>query len=104
MSETATTPTVTEDKTFADVLRALVGKVVTIVNTESYEHAPVGFQIRSGFYRGKVSGLGRDYLILMTEFAQKKKNEEGAAPVKQFVPLAMVKRISLMKGECLLHL
>ncbi len=107
MSDTAAaaaTKPITEDKSFHDVLRALVGKIVTTVNPESYEHAPVGFQIRSGFYRAKVVGVGRDYLILMTEFPTNPRDKETGEPVKQFIPLGNIKRISVMKGEVLLHL
>jgi len=108
MSDTAAAgaapKTITEDKSFQDVLRALVGKIVTTVNPESYEHAPVGFQIRSGFYRAKVVGLGKDYLILMTEFPTNPREKESGAPVKQYIPLGNIKRISIMKGEVLVHL
>ncbi len=95
-----------EDKSFGDVLRALVGKPVTVVNPESYEDAPVGHQIRVGFYKAKVAGLGRDYLILHTSFASigrtgKTLKEE---PVKQFIPIERIKRLSLMEKECVLHL
>ena len=97
------TATRTEPGAFSDVLRALLGKLVTIVNAESYENAPVGHQIRAGFYRAKVTGLGSDYLVVMTEF-EAKGSGDSASAVKQFIPLAHVKRISLMKGECLLHI
>ena len=104
MSEaSAAAKPVVENKSFSEVLRALVGKVVTIVNAESYENAPMGHQLRAGFYKAKVAGLGNDYLILITEFSQKSSGE-GKEPVKQFVPLTQVKRISLMKSEMLLHI
>ena len=96
----ASKPTM-ENTSFQEVLRALVGKVVTIVNSESYESAPMGHQLRTGFYRAKVTGLGKDYLIVMTEFADRGKDAE---PVKQYIPLGQVKRISLMKAERLLHI
>ena len=40
----------TEDRSFYDLLKSLMGQIVTIVNPESYEDAPVGHQIRAGFY------------------------------------------------------
>lgn len=91
----------TDDKSFSDYLRALVGKVVTVVNPESYEDAPVGHQIRAGFYRAKVTGMGSDFLKLATEYVHKSKEKE---PVKQFIPLDKIKRISMMKEERILHL
>ena len=57
----------TEDRSFYDLLKSLMGQIVTIVNPESYEDAPVGHQIRAGFYRAKPVGMGKDYIILATE-------------------------------------
>ena len=97
----AAPPPVVEDKAFTDILKALVGKAITVVNPESYEAAPVGYKITTGFYRGKLTGIGRDYLIMMTEFERKKGSPD---PVKQYIPIAHIKRISLLKTERVLHL
>ena len=94
---------VIEDKTFKDLLRSLLGKTVTIVNPESYEDAPVGHQIRAGFYRAKVVAMGEDYLTVLTEFVHSGR-ETGKEPVKQIIPLSGVKRISLLKNERLIHI
>jgi len=93
-------PPIVEDRSFVDVLRSLIGKVVTVVNPESYEDAPIGHQIRAGFYRAKPVGLGRDYLIVVTEYKHKTDKE----PVKQYIPIANIKRVSLMKSELLIHI
>ncbi len=90
-----------EDRQFLDILRALVGKSITVVNPESYETAPVGYKLTTGFYRGKLTALGRDYLVMMTEFERKKGSPEA---VKQYIPIQQIKRISLMKAERVLHL
>lgn len=92
-----------EDKSFRDLLQTLVGKVVTVVNPESYEDAPVGHQIRAGFYRAKPVGMGRDYLIVVTEYLHKGK-EASKEPVRQYIPIDKIKRISVMKSERLIHL
>ena len=92
-----------EDRGFRDLLETLVGQIVTIVNPESYEDAPVGHQIRVGFYHAKPIGLGNDYLILATEYVHKGK-ETAKEPVRQYVPLTKIKRISIMKSERLIHL
>jgi hypothetical protein len=99
-SAAATGPTM-EDRQFLDILRAVVGKTITVVNPESYESAPVGYKLTTGFYRGKLTALGRDYLVMMTEFERKKGSPE---PVKQYIPIRQIKRISLMKSERVLHL
>ena len=90
-----------EDKSFQDILQSLVGKTVTIVNPQSYEAAPVGFKLTEGFYRAKVTAMGRDYIVLYTEFERKK----GAAePAKQWLPITQIRRVSVLKTECLLHI
>ena len=93
----------TEDRSFYDLLKSLMGQIVTIVNPESYEDAPVGHHIRAGFYRAKPIGLGNDYLILATEFVHAGR-ESGKEPVRQYIPLSAIKRISVLKSEKLIHI
>ena len=100
--ETAAQPAL-EDKSFHDVLRGLVGKVVTFVNPESHEDAPLGFQLRAGWYKAKPVSLGNDFITVMTEFKHSDK-EKTKEPVKQFIPISRIKRISIMKGGTLIHL
>ena len=81
--------------------------MITVVNSESYEDAPIGHQIRSGFYRAKPIGLGQDYLILVTEYVHrgpKVSKEKAKEPVRQYIPISRIKRISLLKTEKLIHL
>lgn len=92
-----------ENKSYIEIIGALAGKVVTVVNPESYESAPLGFQLKTGFYRAKVMGVGKDYVILKTELETKGKNA-GKEPVRQFIPVGRIKRISLLEKERLLHL
>ena len=95
-------PTI-EDRDFKGILKALVGKKCTVVNPESYEAATVGFQLKAGYYSGKIGGMGRDYIVFNTVISASKK-EGGKASVKQFIPVDRVKRISLMKDNYILHL
>jgi hypothetical protein len=92
-----------EDRTFLEVLKSLVGRTVTVVNPESYEDAPAGHQIRAGFYRAKLIGLGRDYMIVVAEYARVGR-EGRKEPVKQYIPIEKIKRISLMKDDRLIHI
>ena len=92
-----------EVHSFLDVVRSLTGKVVTMVNPESYEHAPLGHQIRAGFYRAKLTGMGSDYIICVTQYVKTGKDARKE-PVKQFIPMVRINRISVMKSEILLHL
>ena len=93
----------TEDRSFLDIVKSLVGNTITVVNPASYEGAPIGYQLRTGFYRAKALGLGKDYLVVVTEFtpAGRKVSKE---PVKQYIPLNRIKRLSLTKSERILHL
>ncbi len=92
-----------ENRTYGDILKSLAGQTVTIVNPESYEQVPLGFDVRTGFYRAKVNAVGVDFVALTTEFVRKGKNA-GKEPVKQFIPLSRIKRISVMKSERLIHI
>jgi hypothetical protein len=108
MSETKTaaeTPRVVEeDRDFRGVLLTLVGKNVTIVNPESFEAAPmVGFHLKEGFYKGKITAVGNDYIVFLTMVTLSKK-EGGQQPVQQFIPAARLKRVSVMKSGIFLHI
>jgi cytochrome c oxidase assembly protein subunit 15 len=92
-----------EDRNINDVLKSLIGHAVTVVNPESFEKMPVGYQIKPGFYRAKVSGMGNDYLVLLTEQKKPGKEEKGE-PVKQYIALSCIKRVSLMKSDRMIHL
>lgn len=98
-----TAPPQVSNESFRDVLAGLTNKVVTIVNPESYEDAPVGHRLTTGFYRAKVLTVGGDYIAVATEYKHRR-GEVEKEPVKQFVPIARIKRISLMKGERIIHL
>jgi hypothetical protein len=92
-----------EPTTFHDVLKSLVGHVVTIANPESYEIAMGGVQkITTGFYKAKVLTVNDDYVAWISEFTAGKGAKKE--PVKTFIPLAWVKRVSLLKSERLIHL
>lgn len=98
------TPKTASINSFTDVLGAMVGKVVTIVNSESYDETPMGGRLTAGFYKAKILTVGSDYLSVATEFQHKKKGQQIKEPVKQYIPLPRIKRISAMKTELLIHL
>jgi len=92
-----------DPRTFHDVLRGFLGKLVTIVNPESYEDAPLGHNIRKGWYPARAVGLGKDYLVLVTEYKHAG-NVSQVEPVKQYIPVQKIKRVSMMRNELLIHL
>lgn len=89
-------------ETFQEVLQNLTGKVVTVVSAESFREENGGVLLEAGSYRAKILGVGNDYLSLATEYARDE--TAPAEPVRQFIPLGRIKRISILKGERLLHL
>lgn len=89
--------------TFSSVLKALVGKVVTVANPESYEDAPIGHRIHAGFYNAKVVEVRDDFIILATQFHHAR-GDLGDEPVSQYIPLGRIKRVSVMKSEKILHI
>ena len=92
-----------EQKTFREILQAMVGHVVTMANPESYEAAPLGYQIKAGHYKAKVLALADDYLAVVSEFTPVGKGAQKE-PVKSFIPLERIKRVSVMKKDRLIHL
>ena len=93
----------TDPSTFQEVLKVLTGQIVTVANPESYEEAPLGHRLTTGFYKARILKVGDDFVSLATEFKHTK-GEIPKEPVKQFVPLHSIKRISVMKSEKVIHL
>jgi len=87
----------------SDVLSSLHGKVVTMVNPESLEDAPMGYQLTTGFYRAKILSVTPDLVTFATELVRKGR-EAAKEPVKQFIPIHRIKRISVAKSDILVHI
>lgn len=96
-------PAALELSSFEDVLRSLVGKLVTMANPESLEDTPMGFQLTTGFYRAKVLAVKNDYISVAVELVRKGK-DAAKEPVRQFIPLGRVKRLSVAKSEVIIHI
>lgn len=94
---------VVQPASFSEVIQRLVGKVVTVVNPESLEDAAVGRRLATGFYKAKVSFVGSDFVEVLTEY-QHKRGEQRKEPVKQYIPFDRIKRVSMMKGDRLIHI
>ena len=88
---------------FLDVLRSLTNKIVTMVNPESLENAPMGFQLTTGFYRAKVLGVQGDFLTVATELLHKGR-DASKEPIKQFIPITSIKRVSVGKADVFIHI
>ena len=93
-----------ENKSFADVLKSLMGKVVTFVNAESFEEGGLGYTLEAGWYKAKLTGVGNDYLVLISEFKRGIGKKATKEPIKQYVPIQKIKRITIMKAQVLVHI
>jgi hypothetical protein len=102
-TETEQQKSAPEIHSFLDVLRSLKGKIVTVANPESLEDSPMGYQLTTSVYKAKVLGVGNDFVTLACELARKGR-DAVKEPVKQFVPLERVKRVSVAKSEVIVHI
>ena len=93
-----------EDKTLTDILKGLLGRVVTFVNAESFEEGGLGHKVEAGWYKGRLAGMGKDYLIVITEFRHGTGKKSTKEPVRQYVPFDKMKRVSVMKSQVLVHI
>ena len=87
-------------ETFVSILESWVGQPVTVVNPESYKTTALGQGVSFQTYEAKVATLGADFVGLAFVAAKKSDNLE----VEQYIPLAMIKRLSNWGGERLIHL
>ncbi len=93
-----------EKNSFSDVLQSLLGKVVMFVNAESFEEGGLGYTLEAGWYRGKLTSIGTDYLTIMSEFKHGVGKKATKEPIKQYVPKDKIKRITVMKSQVLVQI
>lgn len=86
------------------ISKSLEGRIVTVVNPESYRTTPTGaYKLDVQFYKGKVKAVCKDFIILICEFVLDSKGDKKE-PVQQYIPFDRIKRVSIMAKEILLHL
>ncbi len=93
-----------ENKRFVEILHGMLGKVVLFVNAESFEEGGLGYTLEAGWYRGKLTGIGTDYLSIITEFKHGVGKSASKEPITQYVPIDKVKRVTVMKTQVLIHI
>jgi len=89
---------------FADAFDRLVGKQVIVADPESLEETLVGHQIVKSVYHATVSYRAEDCLALARPFVHRRGTVESKETVEQLIPLSRIKRLTLMKGQVVLHL
>ena len=99
----ATSDFIIDDRSMRDILKTIAGKVVTIVNPESYETTPTGgHQITGDSYRATIMGVGADHLLLSIDFKHDPQGTEETAT--QYLPIERIKRVSILEYDRILHL
>ena len=87
-----------------DVLHALVGRDVTIVNTHALVGGPTGkLAIDHAVYAGKIRAVTEELLVVFTDFDAKGRGEHPE-PAKEFIPIHHVNRVSVIKGQTNIHI
>ena len=87
-----------EAKTMAEVLSAMEGKIVTIINPESYIRTLTGYKIDMETYNAKIVSFKVDTLQIMTEFTRDVHKKEKDR-IFQFIRIERIKRLGLSKTE-----
>ncbi len=102
-TQSATAESAAGSTSLRAVLEKLVGKVVLVVNPESYRKTPIGFSIEKETYRAKVKSLHSDCLEVRCEFVTdpRKGTKEVTA---QFIPVAQIKRVSVGQTDRYIHI
>jgi hypothetical protein len=85
---------------FQSVLTEWKGGQVTVVNPESYRSSAIKESLGFQAYQATIDDVGEDFVKLVYT-AQKKGQEEN---VQQWIPLDMIKRITIQGDEKFLHL
>ena len=91
-------------KSFRDLLTSHVGKEFTIVNPQSFEESGVGHHLVQNWYPSKLVAVGDDFIVLVLHFQHGAGKHATKEPMEQYVPIAHIKRISLMHSARYLHL
>ena len=81
-----------------DVLRSLIGKLLIVSTPDSLSAVPLGHQIKPSCYKAKILKVLDGMAVLAAE-GSKKKGEEKATTLKQYLPITTVKRICVGKGR-----
>jgi hypothetical protein len=85
---------------FHSVLQSWQGQQVTVINPESFRSTALKESLGFQAYGATISEVGDDF-IKLSYTAQKKGQDEN---VEQWIPLGMIKRITIQGNERFLHI
>lgn len=87
-----------EAKSVDEVLQALVGQIVTVINPQSYVRTLTGYEIDVETYASKVISYEGKTLKILTEYVRDP-HKKAKEKVYQFIPLQQIKRVTISKTE-----
>jgi hypothetical protein len=85
---------------FYSVLQGWQGQQVTVINPESFRSTALKESLGFQAYSATIGEIADDF-IKLTYTAQKKGQDEN---VEQWIPLGMIKRITIQGTEKFLHI
>lgn len=85
-------------KSMNDILQALMGQVVTVVNPQSYIPTLTGYKIDVETYKAKVVSYEDNTLKVLTEY-MRDPHKKVKEKVYQFVPREQIKRVTVSQTE-----
>jgi hypothetical protein len=86
--------------TFADLLQSWKGNQVTVVNPESYTSTALREGLGFEAYTATLSEVTASH-VMLTYSAQRKGK---TADVQQWIPIPVIKRLTIMGDEKFIHL
>ncbi len=90
--------------TFRQILERHLGKEFMVVNPESFEDSAFGHQLHAAWYHAKLVALGIDFAVLVMEYQHGSGKSATKEPCEMYVPMAKIRRVSIMKSERILHI
>lgn len=85
-------------KSMHDILHALMGQVVTVVNPQSYIPTLTGYKIDVETYKAKIVSYEDNTLKVLTEY-MRDPHKKVKEKVYQFVPREQIKRVTVSQTE-----
>lgn len=85
-------------KTMDDILTALIGQIIMVINPQSYVRTLTGYEVDVETYNAKVISYEGNTLKILTEY-MRDPHKKSKEKVYQFIPLQQIRRVTVSKTE-----
>jgi hypothetical protein len=89
--------------TFNDLLKTLIGQVITVINPHSYIPTLTGFRIDAETYKAKVLSTENGTLRVLIEYISNPR-EQTKEKAFQYIPIKQIRHVQVSNSEKLLML